>query len=111
MGNDSRRTTLERAMVHVLIHHKVASFEAWKAVFDSAFMMRKAAGERSFHLYHDVADPLDLTLFFEWESANMAERFLKSDQLKNEMQKAGVQGELECHILQELVTMRRTAAD
>ncbi len=98
-------------MVHVLIHHKIANFETWKSVFDAAFMMRKAGGERSFHLFHDVADPNDLTLFFEWESAAMAERFLTSEQLKSEMKKAGVQGEPEFHILQELVSMRRTAAD
>lgn len=98
-------------MVHVLVRHRVANFEAWKAVFDEAFMLRKSAGERNFHLYREVNDPSDLTLFFEWESAAMAERFLQSDQLKTAMQKAGVQGEPEFHILQELVTMRRTAAD
>jgi quinol monooxygenase YgiN len=98
-------------MVHVLIHHKIASFGAWKAVFDAAFMMRKAAGERSFHLFHDISEPNDLTLFFEWETAAMAERFLNSDELKAEMQKAGVQGQPEFHILKELVSMRRTAAD
>jgi hypothetical protein len=98
-------------MVHVLIRHKVANFETWKAAFDAAFMMRKSAGECSFRLYHDVNDRSDLTLFFEWESAAMAERFLKSDQLKTEMQKAGVQGQPEYHILRELVAMRRTAAD
>ena len=76
-------------MVHVLMRHRVANFATWKTVFDAAFMLRKAAGERSFRLYHDVTDPSDLTLFFEWESAAMAERFLKSDQLKNEMQTAG----------------------
>lgn len=98
-------------MVHVLIRHKVASFEAWKAVFDAAFMMRKSAGECSFRVYHDVRDPSNLTLFFEWDTADRADRFMKSDEVRAEMKKAGVQGEPEIQIMQELVSMRRTAAD
>lgn len=98
-------------MVHLLIRHKVADFDAWKAVFDSAFMFRKSAGEQSFHLYRDANDTSDLTLFFEWESAALAERFVKSDKLREEMRHAGVQGTPEIRIMHEVVAMRRTAAD
>jgi quinol monooxygenase YgiN len=98
-------------MVHVLIRHKVADFNTWKAVFDAALMFRKNAGEHSFHLFRDANDPSDLTLVFEWETGERAEKFLKSEQLKREMMQAGVQGEPEMRILHEMVTMRKTAAD
>jgi quinol monooxygenase YgiN len=98
-------------MVHVLIRHRVSDFEKWKAAFHAAFMFRKSAGEQSFHLYHDANDPSDLTLLFEWESAALAEKFLKSEKLKEEMRHAGVQEPVEARIMQEVVAMRRTAAD
>jgi quinol monooxygenase YgiN len=109
--SDPAKSRSEQAMVHVLIRHKVADFNSWKAVFDGAFMFRKNAGECSFHLFRDNSDPSDLTLVFEWESSEMAQRFLGSEQLKREMAHAGVLGEPEMRILHEMVTMRRTAAD
>jgi len=98
-------------MVHVLIRHRVSDFNQWKADFDNAFLFRQNSGEKSFHLFRDGNDPSDLTLLFEWESGESAEKFLKSDQLKREMKNAGVQGQPEMRVLHEMVTMRRTAAD
>lgn len=37
-------------MQYVLILHDVASYPAWKAVFDQASTMRKQAGEISYQL-------------------------------------------------------------
>lgn len=98
-------------MVTVLIHHKVADFNAWKAMFDSAFTFRKASGENSFHLFRNASDPTDLTLLFEWDSPERAKTFLDSDKFRQMMKEAGVQGEPEHRILVEVVAMRRTAAD
>ncbi len=98
-------------MVNVTVHHKVKDFHSWKAVFDSAFMLRKDAGEESCRLYQDIDDPNDITLWMEWESVESAEKFLKSGELARQMQLAGVDGKPHIHILQEMHMMRRTAAD
>lgn len=98
-------------MVIVLIHHKVNDFSRWKAVFDSAFMFRKDSGETSFRIYHDVSDPNDLTLWFEWESVASAQKFVKSEELVRQMELAGVEGKPDICVVQEIVSMRRTAAD
>jgi quinol monooxygenase YgiN len=98
-------------MVHLLIRHKVKEFESWKAAFDAAFTFRKNAGESSFHLYRDIHDPSDVTLWFEWESAASAEEFVASEELARQMQLAGVEGTPEMRILHEMLSMRRTAAD
>lgn len=98
-------------MVTVLIRHKVADFNAWKAVFDSAFTFRKASGENSFHLFRSATDPQDLTLLFEWDNAERAQQFLNSDRLRQSMKEAGVQGVPEERILFEVFAMRRTSAD
>jgi len=98
-------------MVSLLIHHKVKDFSSWKVVFDSAFMLRKDSGESSFRIYHDVSDPNELTLWFEWESVASAEKFTKSEELARQMRLAGVEGKPDICIVQEIVSMRRTAAD
>ncbi|HYG99305.1 MAG TPA: antibiotic biosynthesis monooxygenase [Terriglobales bacterium] len=98
-------------MVTVLIRHKVADFNTWKASFDAAFSLRKASGENSFRLYRDATDPSALTLLFEWDTAEHADKFLKSEELRLEMKHAGVLGDPEMRVLLEVVAMRRTAAD
>jgi quinol monooxygenase YgiN len=98
-------------MVNVLIHHKVKDFGSWKAAFDSAFMFRKDGGEVSFRIYHGVSDPNDITLWFEWESAAAAEKFVQSEELVRQMKLAGVEGKPDVSIVQEIMSMRRTAAD
>jgi quinol monooxygenase YgiN len=98
-------------MVNVLIRHRVKDFHNWKEVFDSAFTFRKDAGESSFRLYQDIHDPSDVTLWFEWESAESAQKFVASEELARQMKLAGVEGKPEIRILQEMHAMRRTAAD
>jgi quinol monooxygenase YgiN len=98
-------------MVHLLIRHKVKDFASWKAVFDAAFTFRKAGGESSFRLYQEINDPSDVTLWFEWESAASAEKFVASEELARQMKLAGVEGKPEIRILREMLAMRRTAAD
>jgi len=98
-------------MINVLIHHKVKDFSSWKAAFDSAFMFRKDGGETSFRIYHDITDPNDITLWFEWESVASAENFIKSEELVQQMKLAGVVSKPDICLVQEIVSMRRTAAD
>lgn len=98
-------------MVNVLVRHKVTDFPRWKQVFDEHLSMRKAGGELSFRIFHNHADATDLSLFFEWETLDMAKRFFSSDPLKNGMQSAGVSGPPEVIYLDEVRALRRTAAD
>lgn len=98
-------------MVTVLIRHKVADFNTWKAHFNSVFTFRKSQGECNFHVFCDDADPSMLTLVCEWENAELAKKFFASEDLKKEMKRSGVVGEPEIHVVHEMVAMRRTAAD
>ena len=98
-------------MVNVLVRHKVTDFASWKNVFDSHLGMRKAGGELNCRIFHIHTDGTDLTLFFDWESLEMAKRFFNSDPLKNGMQAAGVSGKPEVVFLDEFRQLRRTSAD
>jgi 3-mercaptopyruvate sulfurtransferase SseA len=98
-------------MVNVLVRHNVSDFRRWKEVFDQSLGMRKAAGELNCRIFHNHMDGSDLTLFFDWESLDMAKRFFDSDSLKKAMQAAGVSGNTEIVILDEFRQLRRTSAD
>jgi len=77
-------------MQHVLIIHEVASYPAWKAVFDQAADIRKRAGEISFQLLRYDNDANTIVHFSEWSSLDDARRFFESPALVELRKKAGV---------------------
>jgi hypothetical protein len=101
----------ESAMVHVLVRHKVADYKDWRLAFDSALEFRHQGGERSCRVFHDTGDLNDLTLLFEWENLELAERFMSSEELRRKMKQAGVTGAPGIQYLGEMYTVRRSAAD
>lgn len=97
--------------VTVLVQQKVADFAQWKPVFDSAFLFRKQCGEQAYKLFRDVKDPNDVTLVLEFSNVECAQKFIASETLRTEMQKAGVIGEPSVKYMSEFLLARRTAAD
>jgi len=98
-------------MINVLIHHEVADYTAWKALFDSAFDWRRKNGECSYRIFRGAGNVNDLTLFFEWESLEKARAFIASEELKAKMASAGVKGPPRVDFLTEVHSVRRSAAD
>jgi len=98
-------------MIHVLIHHEVADYPAWKSAFDAALEWRTRNGERSCRIFHSSGNVNGVTLLFEWDSLESARTFLASDELKTRMTKAGVKGQPQIEFLIEMHTVRRSAAD
>lgn len=90
-------------MTYVLIVHEVADYDAWKAVFDHAAGMRKDAGERSFQLLRDHADPNLVVHHSQWTSVADAKAFFESPKLVQLRSDAGVKAP-EFHYLEELET-------
>lgn len=77
-------------MQHVLIIHEVASYPAWKAVFDQAADMRKHAGEISYQLLRFDCDANNIVHFSKWTSLADARRFFESPALVEIRRQAGV---------------------
>jgi len=77
-------------MQYVLIIHEVASYEPWKAVFDAAAGMRKAAGEISYQLLRERSDQNQVVHFSKWSSHGLAQRFFESPEVAEIRRKAGV---------------------
>jgi len=77
-------------MHYVLIIHEVESYNAWKAVFDGAAQIRKAAGEISYQLLKYDTDANRIVHFSRWTSLENARRFFESPELVEIRAKAGV---------------------
>lgn len=77
-------------MPHVLILHEVASYPAWKSVFDQASAMRKQAGEISYRLLRHENQANRIVHFSEWSSLDAARRFFESPELVEIRRQAGV---------------------
>ena len=70
-----------RAVVHLIIHHRVRDFDQWRPFFDGHSGTRKKKGGLGGHLFRSLADPNETFILFEWESLEQAKRFADSDEL------------------------------
>lgn len=77
-------------MPQVLIIHEVEAYPAWKAVFDNAAAIRKAAGESSYQLLRHETDANRIVHFSKWSSLADARRFFESPELVEIRRIAGV---------------------
>ncbi len=77
-------------MSYVLILHEVASYPAWKAVFDDAADLRRQAGELRYQLLRYEADANQIVHFSQWSSLAAARAFFESDELVKIRERAGV---------------------
>lgn len=77
-------------MPFVLIVHQVDDFMAWKAIFDDAAEIRKAAGEISFQVLTSATDANRVIHFSRWRNLDAARRFFESAELIRIRHQAGV---------------------
>ncbi len=77
-------------MPYVLILHEVASYPAWKLIFDQAADIRKQAGEISYQLFRHDTDANSIVHFSQWSSLDGARRFFESPELVEIRTRAGV---------------------
>jgi heme-degrading monooxygenase HmoA len=88
-------------MAHVLVHHKVADYAKWKPVFDKHSSIRAQNGSRGGKVFRNVSNPNDLFLLLEWDTLENAQKFSQSENLKEAMQDAGVEGIPEIYFVEE----------
>ena len=77
-------------MPYVLIIHEVQDYAVWKAIFDKAAGIRKAAGEISYQLLKFETDANNVVHFSRWTSLDNARRFFESPELVEIRRNAGV---------------------
>jgi hypothetical protein len=72
--------------------HKVKDWDAWKKEFDDHKQVRADAGLIDRALGHAVDDPKHVGIVFAVTDMAKAKAFLQSADLKDKMEKAGVEG-------------------
>jgi hypothetical protein len=86
-------TEREAVMVRLFVRINVADYETWRKVYDQFYGERVAMGVMGAAAFQLVDDPNDVTVWHDFETAEVARAFVSSDPLRNVMQRAGVQGE------------------
>jgi quinol monooxygenase YgiN len=73
-----------------VIEHRVADFDAWKAVYDGVRPMQQAGGVRSHRVMQDPADPNLVYVTHVFDTRETADAFFANPELKAGMEQAGV---------------------
>ena len=79
--------------VTLVVHHRVADYEAWKRVFDEHEGVRRSHGELEHRVYRDIHDRNRVVVHNDFPSEDAARSFLEDPSLKEAMARAGVEGE------------------
>ena len=73
-----------------LVHHRVADFDAWKAVYDSFAPVQTGHGVRHHHVWRSPDDPSLVVVVHTFDSPEAARAFLDLAERREVMGKAGV---------------------
>jgi hypothetical protein len=83
----------ESMMVRLFVRHNVEDYEAWRGVYDEFDAQRRPMGVKGDAVFQSVDDPNDVTIWHDFDSGDAARAFVSSQELRDAMQRAGVQGE------------------
>jgi heme-degrading monooxygenase HmoA len=79
-------------MAAMLGRFKVQDYDKWRQVFESKAELRKGAGCTGTHIFINADDKNDITVNFQWDTAENAKAFFSSDAARQAIQDAGVIG-------------------
>jgi hypothetical protein len=78
----------------LLVQHRVRQFDTWKPVFDrEGAIIRNRHGATRHSLYRSLDDPNDVVVSIEFPAEEQSRSFVADPSLKEEMGRAGVQGQ------------------
>jgi heme-degrading monooxygenase HmoA len=80
-------------MALLLILHRVADYDAWRKVYDAVSEMQEFRDVTSEAVHRMVDDPNNVLVLHYFDSVDKARAFTALPELKEAMQRAGVQGE------------------
>lgn len=89
-------------MPYVLIRHKVKDYKTWKPVFDEHGKMRKSSGSKGGKVFRNYDDPTEVFILLQWDTRENAQKFMKSDEVRETMHHAGVLGQPAIFYLDEV---------
>lgn len=79
-------------MASMFIRHRITDYEKWKPAFDANQPARVAHGATGHSVHRDADDPNTIIAAFRVNDIAEAKAFAESDDLRQAMQDAGVEG-------------------
>ena len=79
-------------MATMFIRHRVADYKAWRKVYDEMAPIQKRLGVQAEAVYQTLGDPRELTVTHDFATAEAAQAFAGSTELREAMHSAGVEG-------------------
>jgi quinol monooxygenase YgiN len=89
-------------MIRWFVHHRVRDYAAWREVYDGFADVQKAGGVRAQAVFRSVDDPNDVTVIHDFDDVATAKAFFASPDLRDAMMRAGVEGEPELFLGEEV---------
>jgi hypothetical protein len=77
-------------MAATFVSHRVADYDAWRAVYDSVGEMQAAAGVTDKGVYRLAGDPDNVLVYHRFGSMDQAKTFFDDPNLRAAMKEAGV---------------------
>jgi heme-degrading monooxygenase HmoA len=77
-------------MAYIVVRHTVDDYDQWKVEFDKHASVRKASGSQGGMVFRGANN--EVVVLLQWSSMEDATAFAQSDNLREVMQKAGVNG-------------------
>ena len=88
-------------MPALMIRHLVRDFDTWMEVFLDEADTRRANGALAERLFRSSADTGEVWILLEWDDLYRAQLFVKSDDLRGALARAGVIGQPEYWYLED----------
>ncbi|MFV2064839.1 MAG: antibiotic biosynthesis monooxygenase [Chloroflexota bacterium] len=79
-------------MIRLFVRHDVADYAAWRKGYDGATELRRSGGVIGDGIFVSLENDNDVTVYNDFETAEAAQAFASSPELKAAMQELGVVG-------------------
>jgi quinol monooxygenase YgiN len=79
-------------MALVVILHRFADYDAFRKVYDSAEGLRSSGGVTNHSVHRMAEDPNNILVLHSFDSLDAARAYMGNPELKDAMQRAGLQG-------------------
>ena len=88
-------------MTLAVVRHRVRDYAAWRKVYDEFASGQQAGGVTAQSVYQDADDPNDVLVLHHFPDRATAEAFMASPELRQAMERAGVEGEPRIELVEE----------
>jgi hypothetical protein len=89
-------------MPYVLIHHNVADYEKFRAVFDFDSERRKRLGSKGGRLLRSTLGPNDFFALFEWDTVENASEFVAAFETQEAFEWVAAVEEIRAFVLEDV---------